>query len=102
MIKVRVLPDAFGPLSAIVPSSAIKAANKEVTEILNCKSKGESSRSCHRGQYETFTPVEKATIAKYALEVGVTKAIRKLELQFPERKLKEPTVRSWSVEYGGT
>ena len=52
-----------------------------------------------RGKYESFSAVEKATIAKYALEVGVTRAINKLQPQFPGRTLKEPTVRSWVTKY---
>ena len=55
--------------------------------------------SRNSGQYDSFTSIEKATIAKYALEVGVTKAIRKLECQFLERKLREPTVCSWVNKY---
>lgn len=52
-----------------------------------------------RGQYEAFSAKEKATIVRCAVDVGVTKAIRKLEKQFQGRQLKESTVRAWVKKY---
>ena len=88
------LPDPAGPLSSVMPSSSIQVANKAVKRVLDESSSSEASRPSH-GQYETFSPTEKASIAKYAREVGVTKAIRKLEKNYPGRQLKESTVRTW-------
>ena len=70
------LPDPLGLLSTKVPSSAIQAANKGVKRALDDNKVGKSS---YRGQYESFSATEKATIAKYAMEIGITKAICKLE-----------------------
>ncbi len=98
---ISFLPDEAGPLSINIPSKAIRSANEEVTKVIKKMGKAEDrgANTGSRGQYESFTSIEKASIARYALEVGVTKAIRKLERQFPERKLKEPTVRSWVNKY---
>ena len=90
------LSDPRGPLSSQVPSSFIAAANKEVSKVLDVEKK---SVSASRGKYESFSAVEKATIAKYALEVGVTRGINELQPQFPGRTLKEPTVWSWVTKY---
>ena len=73
------LPDPSGPLSTKVPSSTIAMANKEVMKVLGSTNEESNLARANRGQYESFTPVEKATIAKYAIEIGVTKAISKLE-----------------------
>ena len=70
-------------------------ANKEVVKVLGSTNEESNLARVSRGEYESFTPVEKATIAKYAIEVGVTKAISRLEHQYPGRKLKEPTVHLW-------
>ena len=98
-----VLPDESGPLSAKVPSTAISLANKEVSKILSKETEEDSkegrSSSTRRGQYESFTSTEKVAIAKYALENGVTRAIRRLQKQFSGKTLKEPTVRSWMNKY---
>ena len=45
-----------------------------------------------RGEYDAFTPKEKARIARYASEIGVTRAIRK-------HTLKESSVRTWTNKY---
>ena len=74
------LPDPTGPLSIVVPSSTIKAANKAVKHVLD---DGEHKCTLKRthGQYETFSAKEKATIVRYATEIGVTKATRKKSLK---------------------
>ena len=94
--KYDVLPDPHGPLASIIPSATIEAANESVIKVLE-GSQEVTSRS--RGQYEVFSPKEKAAIAKYAIEVGVTKAIRKLQKNYPGRPLKEGTIRSWVKKY---
>lgn len=88
-----VLPNPEGPLSSSMPSSRIKAAN-DLVEPLVTK---QDSRS--RGRYECFTEEEKALIGKRACEVGVTNAIRALSARYPEKKLKESSVRTWMNKY---
>lgn len=101
------LPDVSGSLSTILPSTAIRLANKEATKALEKITDQGSSAASHTacGQYESFTCIKKATIAKYALEHGVNKAIRKLECQFPKKSWKNlqfatrlsSISNSWSV-----
>ena len=42
-----------------------------------------------RGSYDSFTPEEKATIAKKAIENGVTKTVVKYNRELQDRTLKE-------------
>ena len=63
------LPDPSGSLSTKVPSSTIAMANKEVMKVLGSTNKESNLAWASRGQYESFTPVEKATIAKYAMDL---------------------------------
>ena len=48
-----------------------------------------------RGKYAKFSPVEKASVGKYASEHGVAKAVE----HFKEKVLKESTVRDWKKVY---
>ena len=91
------LPKPDGPLSAVMPSSSILTANKEVKTILDC------SNDCKkkRGNYEHFSITDKGKIAKYAAENGVTAAIRQLSHNFPGCLLKESSVRTWKMKYLG-
>lgn len=77
-----------------MPSSSIEVANEAVKKVLEA----DDERCKPRGQYNSFNS-SKATIAKCALEIGVTKAIRKLEKQFPGRTLKESSIRGWVSKY---
>ena len=86
------LPDPQGPLSSVIPSSSIAAANENVVELLKY-------RKPKRGSYDLFTEEEKAKIARSASEIGVTSTIRKLSKSFPGRTLKESTVRTWMNKY---
>ena len=70
------MPNPTGPLSKVVPSEGIKAANEEVSKVMN--SVKLSVEECDiptvsrsRGPYERFTPEEKARIGKRAAEHGV-------------------------------
>ena len=49
-----------------------------------------------RGSYDLFTEEEKA---RSASEIGVTSTIRKHSKGFPDRMLKESTVRTWMNKY---
>ena len=83
------LPTPDGPLSVSVPSLSISAANKMVKRAI------EPARK--RGSYDSFTPEEKARIAKRASEHGVTAAIRYFSKVHPS--LKESSVRTWKKKY---
>ena len=89
------LPDPEGELSGKVPSSSILSANKEVRAVLNAS----KPRKRLRGSYDSFTPEEKAKIAKKAIENGVTKTVVKYNRELQDRTLKESTVRMWVSEY---
>ena len=94
------LPKPNGPLSAVVPSSSIAAANKEVTKVLEEElDQKDATPKSARGEYERFTPEEKARIGKRAAEHGVPAAIRYFSKVFPGRSLKESTVRTWKKRY---
>ena len=93
-------PDPTGPLFVVVPSSTIKAANKAVKCVLDDGERNCTHKRTH-GLYETFSGKEKTTIARYmyAAEIGVNKAIHKLEKQYSGRQLKESIVRAWVKKY---
>jgi len=61
------LPDPNGPLSKEVSAEAIKAANDSVEQATNyiCTSDKQS-----RGKYVTFTRVQQARMAEYAIDNG--------------------------------
>ena len=58
----------------MVPSSIVEAANKAVKCVLDDGEQNYTHKGTH-GQYETFSAKKKATIVRYAAELGVTKAI---------------------------
>ena len=72
------------PLSSKIPSRAIESANKEVEDIL--------SKSKRKGPYRRYTPEERATIGKYAIDHGVNEAAHKYSIN-------ESTVRSFKNAY---
>ena len=86
------LPHPSGPLSTIVPSSSIAAANEEVKAIVV---KGENKKE--RGPYVKFSNEAKLVIAKYAAENGVAASLRCFASRFPD--LKESSVRTWRNSY---
>ena len=68
--KVAVLPNPDGPLSDHVHSAAITSANKKVGDLVVRESDvPDITGSCKkRGQYLSYTKMEKARIAKRASE----------------------------------
>ena len=95
------MPNPNGPLYASVPSSAIAAANKEVTKVLEeagLDQKHATPKSAC-GEYEHYTPKEKTLVGKRAAEHGVTAAIRYFSKVFADNSLKESTVRTWKKKY---
>ena len=70
------LPNPTGPLSKAVSSEGIKAANEEVSKVVNLvklsvEEHDIPSGSQLQGPYRRFTPEEKAWIGKRAAEHGV-------------------------------
>ena len=96
-----ILPDPQGPLSRVVPSSRIEAVNKVVKSIveeaMKVEAKGNSLGS--RGKYEIFSADEKTMIGKRAAEHGILSTIRHFSKVYPNRVLKESTVRGWKNRY---
>ena len=81
------LPKPDGPLSTVVPSSSITAANKEVKQApdLSDGARGKASDPMPKhGKYEHYTGTEKAQIGKRAAEHGVTATIQMLGLQYKD------------------
>ena len=79
--------DPSGPLSSVIPSKTIVEVNKEVREAKIKEKK--------RGEYTRLTQKEKAMIAKYASEHGVTKAVKR----YSDKDVKESSVRDWKKMY---
>ena len=79
------LPDPRGPLCTTVPSSAIKAANEQVAEVLTAPAT--------RGPYFKLTPAQRLQVGKRAAEHGIAASIRYFEKKYPDLRLKETTVR---------
>ena len=89
------LPDPEGALSSRVPSSAIRAANKEVMTVVQ----EESRKKQKHGLYKNYTAEEKAKVAKRDAECGVTSTVRYFAAEFVDRPLNEATVRVWVKQY---
>ena len=73
------LPKPQGPLSKVMPSSSIAAANEEVKRVLEIEEKKSdpgSNPATKRSPYQHFTPEEKLLIGKREAECGVTSSIR--------------------------
>jgi len=88
--SINILPDPEGPLSQLIPSSAILAANKDVAKVLKWEG-GQGteefiSRDC-RGKYQHYTSKERAEIGKRAAEFGLMSAVRHYSKIFPDQTL---------------
>ena len=86
------LPNPAGPLSKVVPSERIKAANKEVVSCMKLTSEEVPSASVSatsQGTYERFTAVEKAQIAKRASKHGVAATAWYCSKRYHGRVVKE-------------
>ena len=73
-----------------IPSSTIISANQEVETVLSkfeADSAGEPPRKQSGGSYDRFTPEEKATIARAAINNGVTRTVNKYNKDLQECKL---------------
>ena len=103
--RESILPHPNGPLSQLVPSSSIAAANKAVKGILSPESvvkdtkPGTQHSDRTHGLYEQFTSEEKARIGKRAAEHGVASTVCYFNKVFPDRVVKESSVRTWKKKY---
>ena len=77
-----VLPEIDGPLVNVMPSSDIQTANKAICATLlesphgSETNGGNDNETKHHGNYQFFTPKEKAALGKRAAEYGITSTIR--------------------------
>ena len=86
-------------MSRAVPTSRIEAVNKVVKSIVEKAMKAEAKGNTlgSRGKYEIFSADEKAMISKRAAEHGVLSTIHHFSKVYPNRDLKESTVRGWYI-----
>ena len=95
------LPRPTGPLSLSLSSSAIVAANGEVTKVLDTvekeKTEEKTTKNCKRGEYAKYSPAVKIELAKYAAQHGIMATLRHYAPKHPG--LKESTVRTWRDSY---
>ena len=81
-------------LAGDVPSSSISAANAEVKRM---QSKQQNTSKSKRELYAKFTDVQKAEIAKRAVEHGIASTIHYFAMQHPG--LKESRARTQKNAY---
>ena len=89
------LPSPSGPLSREIPSTAISAANDEVSKVLQAQRTTDKigKEAKQRGSYQKYSDTERATIGNYAQMHGPTAALRHFKTQYPD--LKYTTVCEW-------
>ena len=85
------LPDPCGPVGQEIGKQLTAAANKEVASVL-------AGTSTRLEPYLKATTKQKAIVAKYAAEHGMTKVIRRFSGDFG-KTLKESTIRGWKKAY---
>ena len=91
-----VLPNSSGPLVQTIPPSRIDAINDDLKPVVETMmDKGKTTQ----GMYEKFSSDEKARVAKHAAEHGVLSTVRHYAKIWPDRPLKEGTVRGWKNRY---
>ena len=103
-----VLLKPCGPLSKVIPSSCIEAANKTVKDIVSLEStvsgnvsdcSYKASTKKERGSYEQFTPEEKLQMSKRAAEYGVASTIQYFQKLYSDCAVKESSVHTWRNKY---
>ena len=82
------IPNPFGPLSKIIPSSSIASRNAKVTKVLK-----QVKQSVSKSGHTKLTSAQRYEIGRKGAEIGVTAAIRYYKNKFPDLSLTEPTVR---------
>ena len=95
------LPNPLGPLSEVVSPEGIKAANKEVKEILHRTREFHEldGGSKNRGPYEHFMAEEKEQIGKRAVEHGVAASVQYCSRKYHEHTVKDSGVQMWRNKY---
>ena len=91
-----------GELEKVVPASMAESVKAELQRTAGVKRTidGEGgSTEKKRGAYEKITPENKAKIAKYAAENGISAAIRHFNKQQAFHNLKESAVRGRKKAY---
>ena len=94
-----------GPLSRVIPSLPIKAANKTVKDTVATLSTYGDGSSCkaskkkERGSYKKFTPEEKLKMGKRAAEHGMASPVQYFHKLFSDRAVKESSVCTWRNKY---
>ena len=86
------LPDPKGPLSTTLGTGTIKAANKAVPDI------SPSKKLSSRGQYQSFSSEEQASIVRYALLHGNKAAIRHFSKTLG-KEIKAISLSTWKAKY---
>jgi len=91
------LPDPNGPLSSVMPSSTIKAANDAVLATQSRQTEG-ASKPSKRGPYVMLTGVQQAEVARYAFSHGNKAAIRRYGEEY-STEIKDSSVSTWKSKY---
>ena len=88
------LPHPSEPLSIVIPTSSIAAANEEVKAIVTT-----AENKNERGPYVNikFSNEAKLVIARYAAENGITASLHHFASRFPD--LQESSIRTWRSLY---
>lgn len=79
-----------------ISQTAVRTAQKELDELL-CKSKQQLGKK--RGPYQEISEANRAKVAKYAAESGVSACLRHFKRTGEFTDLKESTVRGWMNAY---
>ena len=88
----------MGPLSLSLSSSAIVAANREVTKAVESSAQVDSKMAnSKRSEYAKFSPAVKIELAKYATQHGVAATLKRHAPKYSG--LKKSTVRTWRDSY---
>jgi len=87
-----VLPNLNGPLSKLVPSSSIIAANEAVKDAISQSTKA-------RGPYMQFTAEKKARRGERAAEFGIASMVRYFNKIYSDYEVKESSIRTWKNKY---
>jgi len=92
----EILPDPTGSLSVAIPSSAIAAANKELSGVYEEIASGER----RKGPYiDLKQPSQRCEIGRRAAEYGTTTVMRYYKRNYPDLKLTEPSVQRLKNKY---
>ena len=92
--KTSELPDPSGPLSKVVPSSSIEAANSKVSAALKLDQEKKTRGPCGRVSVE-----KKAKIGRRAAEHGVASTVCYYARKFPD-PLKESSIHTCTTLAG--